>query len=162
MDAASEPTRRSILQIGAVGAMGAAALSACGSDEPADPAAGSGSVEEGGQSAAGGDDSGASGDNSAAGGTMVPVADVPEGGSLYLADDTLIVAQPSAGEFAAYDATCPHQACAVSGSEGAELVCPCHGSRFDIATGEVLSGPATRGLTTLGVAVDGDTLTITS
>ncbi len=150
MEATSGPTRRSILQGGGAGIVGAVGLIACGANDGSGP---------------GGDDEAvrsSAGSPSAAVGTEVPVADVPEGGSVYLADDTLILTQPSLGEFAAYDATCPHQACAVSGSEGAELVCPCHGSRFDIATGEVLSGPATRGLTALAVAVDGDSLIITS
>jgi cytochrome P450/nitrite reductase/ring-hydroxylating ferredoxin subunit len=48
------------------------------------------------------------------------------------------------GEWAAFDDTCTHQACSLAGGEldGAVVVCPCHGSEFDVTTGDVLSPPA--------------------
>jgi 3-phenylpropionate/trans-cinnamate dioxygenase ferredoxin component len=41
--------------------------------------------------------------------------------------------------------TCAEPACPLSGGllTGATLMCQCHGSRFDLATGAVLNGPAT-------------------
>lgn len=39
---------------------------------------------------------------------------------------------------------CSHQGCLVA-SDGAEYVCPCHGSRFSV-DGKVLTGPASRDL----------------
>jgi 3-phenylpropionate/trans-cinnamate dioxygenase ferredoxin subunit len=55
--------------------------------------------------------------------------------------------------------TCAEQACPLSGGllTGTTLMCQCHGSRFDVASGAVLSGPATRRLNVYEVQeVDGD------
>jgi nitrite reductase/ring-hydroxylating ferredoxin subunit len=44
--------------------------------------------------------------------------------------------------------TCGGAACPLSGGllTGTTLMCQCHGSRFDIKTGAVISGPATEAL----------------
>jgi nitrite reductase/ring-hydroxylating ferredoxin subunit len=44
--------------------------------------------------------------------------------------------------------TCADQACPLSGGllAGTTVMCQCHGSMFDIATGAVISGPATEAL----------------
>jgi 3-phenylpropionate/trans-cinnamate dioxygenase ferredoxin subunit len=44
--------------------------------------------------------------------------------------------------------TCADQACPLSGGllTGTTVMCQCHGSRFDIATGAAISGPATEAL----------------
>ena len=44
--------------------------------------------------------------------------------------------------------TCADQSCPLSGGllTGTTLMCQCHGSRFDITTGGVVSGPATDAL----------------
>ena len=44
--------------------------------------------------------------------------------------------------------TCADQACPLSGGllTGTTIMCQCHGSRFDIATGAVINGPATEAL----------------
>jgi 3-phenylpropionate/trans-cinnamate dioxygenase ferredoxin subunit len=44
--------------------------------------------------------------------------------------------------------TCTDQPCPLSGGllTGRAIMCQCHGSRFDIATGAVLNGPATKAL----------------
>jgi 3-phenylpropionate/trans-cinnamate dioxygenase ferredoxin component len=43
---------------------------------------------------------------------------------------------------------CAERSCPLSGGllTGTTLMCQCHGSRFDIATGAVISGPATERL----------------
>jgi len=58
----------------------------------------------------------------------------------------------AANTFVCYDAVCPHAGCTVGYSPSANLmVCPCHGSQFDVTTGNVLSGPAPTGLTPYAV-----------
>lgn len=55
--------------------------------------------------------------------------------------------------------TCAEQPCPLSGGllTGTTLMCQCHGSRFDLATGAPLSGPATTHLTVYEVEEsDGD------
>ncbi len=45
--------------------------------------------------------------------------------------------------------TCTRESCPLSAGllTGATLMCQCHGSRFDITTGAVISGPASEALT---------------
>jgi thiosulfate dehydrogenase (quinone) large subunit len=100
-----------------------------------------------------------------------PLAGAPSGGSLASASAVPVggakqvrnpdtgrpnwVLQLQAGQFSAYDATCPHQGCTVEFvSPTAGFACPCHGSRFD-ASGHRLSGPATSDLTAVPVSVVG-------
>lgn len=44
--------------------------------------------------------------------------------------------------------TCAREACPLSGGllAGTTIMCQCHGSRFDIATGAAINGPATKAL----------------
>lgn len=86
---------------------------------------------------------------------ITPTADVPVGGGVVLADDKLVVTQPSAGEFKCFTAVCTHTGCLV-GSVTTTINCPCHGSTFDISTGEVLGGPASAPLAESAISVDGD------
>ncbi len=56
----------------------------------------------------------------------------------------LLVVHPGGDTFAVMDATCTHVACPL-GFQNGEVVCPCHGSRFN-TEGQVLVRPATVGL----------------
>ena len=91
-------------------------------------------------------------------GTRVgPAKDVPVGGSasfqLPSSGDPGLMLQLSSGSFLAYDAICPHAGCTVGYSSAAKLiVCPCHGSEFNPSNGDVIQGPAPRGLTSYPVA----------
>ncbi len=90
-------------------------------------------------------------------GPLGATADVPVGSAVIFADQAVVVTQATEGEFAAFSSVCPHQNCNVGSVEGAEIICPCHGSRFDL-TGTVLNGPAESGLEPRTVTVDGDQL----
>ena len=54
--------------------------------------------------------------------------------------------------------TCSEQACPLSGGrlEGSIIMCQCHGSRFDVTDGTVVSGPAVTNLTVFEVREHSD------
>lgn len=95
----------------------------------------------------------------AADGPLGPTSDVPVGGATIFADRAVVVTQATAGSFAAFSTVCPHQGCNVNAVDGAEIVCPCHDSRFDLS-GAVLTGPAQSGLASVPVTVSGTELTL--
>ena len=97
------------------------------------------------------------------GSPIVPLADVPVGGAvsaMTAGGAEIIVAQPQAGTVVAFSAVCPHRQCIVAlDAATVQLLCPCHESVFDLATGENLSGPAPGPLPSVAVTVaDGQVL----
>jgi Rieske Fe-S protein len=78
---------------------------------------------------------------------------VPTGGGLVLTSRRIVLTRDAAGDVHGFSAVCPHQGCTVSDVQGGRIDCPCHGSRFDAATGAVVRGPAVRGLRPLPVVV---------
>jgi nitrite reductase/ring-hydroxylating ferredoxin subunit len=66
------------------------------------------------------------------------------------------------GGLRAFDDTCTHRQCSLAEGdiEGTKVVCPCHGSAFDTATGAVLNPPATEALKIYPVRIEGDELQI--
>lgn len=149
MNDATPLTRRTLVHIGGATAAGAGALllAACTSD------------------GAGGAGSGGSGSGSSGGGgkTTVALSSIPVGGavSASIGSAPIVVSQPTAGKVVAFSAVCTHQGCTVA-PQGKEFDCPCHGSRFDGTTGDVLNGPARDPLPKLTATVSGDTVTVTS
>ncbi|MGW4897654.1 Rieske 2Fe-2S domain-containing protein [Kitasatospora sp. NPDC004240] len=94
----------------------------------------------------------------------VPAAQVPVGGSAQVKDpasgDAVYIVQPKAGQYCAFSAVCTHSGCAVDAPKNGQMYCPCHGSKFDAATGAVITGPATKPLPKYGVTKDGDKLNL--
>ena len=98
-----------------------------------------------------------SGGSHPAGTAIGPAKDVPVGGAASFTDprtgDPSIVIQATAGKFVAFDAVCPHAGCTVEYDQSAALIiCPCHGSQFNAATGAVETGPAATGLNPITIA----------
>jgi Rieske Fe-S protein len=81
---------------------------------------------------------------------------VPAGGGLVLAGRGIVLTRDDAGVVRAFSAICTHQGCTVNEVDRGEIACPCHGSRFDATTGDVVQGPATTGLRAVSVVVRGD------
>lgn len=96
------------------------------------------------------------------GGTLVgPAADVPVGQAASFQDplsgDPAIVIQAKSGRFVSFDAVCPHAGCTVEYDSSQQvIVCPCHGSLFNAATGAVEQGPAASNLRTIKISEGGD------
>jgi len=65
--------------------------------------------------------------------------------SSYSFGDRQISVANVEGDLHAFDDVCTHQQCSLAEGDldGAIIECPCHGSRFDVITGEAVTGPAT-------------------
>jgi Rieske Fe-S protein len=85
----------------------------------------------------------------------VALADVPVDGGVVLEEASVVVVRDADGVHA-FSAVCTHQGCLVSSVADGAISCPCHGSVFDAATGEVTEGPATAPLAAVEVTVQGD------
>ncbi|WP_329307351.1 Rieske (2Fe-2S) protein [Streptomyces sp. NBC_01260] len=146
-DHEGRPGRRTVVT--AAGAVSVAAvLTACGGSKEA---AGSGAVEHAGESGAG-----------AGGGVLAKTTDIPEGGGKIFTEQGVVVTQPAAGEFKAFSSKCTHTGCTVSSVANGTINCPCHGSKFDVATGSVKTGPATEPLPATPIKVQGDSISLAS
>ncbi|MET9405780.1 Rieske (2Fe-2S) protein [Streptomyces sp. NPDC002935] len=83
-------------------------------------------------------------------------SEVAKGGAQLYEDENVVVSRAENGSLKAFSSICTHAGCAINKLEGMALVCPCHGSEFDAATGKVLRAPATVPLHELSVeAKDG-------
>ncbi|MFF9510563.1 Rieske (2Fe-2S) protein [Streptomyces sp. NPDC014724] len=137
------PGRRAV--VAAAGAASVAAvLTACGSQKDS---GGSGTVKP-------------ADDGTDGGGALARTADIPEGGGKIFADRDVVVTQPETGEFKAFSSKCTHQGCAVSSVSDGTINCPCHGSKFDLSTGDVAAGPASRPLPAKSITVKDGSITL--
>ena len=109
---------------------------------------------------------GQSGPASAAAGPASPDApavlasttDIPVGGGKILTGQKIVITQPQAGSFDAFTAVCTHQGCLVATVSGGTINCPCHGSKFSIANGSVVNGPAASPLAPVSIKVQGTSI----
>ena len=144
ISAGGGPTRRTVVASAGLVGVGAIGLTACGGagDAATDAANSAGSAATDAVKDA------------------ISKATIPVGGGKILSDQKVVVTQPTAGDFKAFTAVCTHQGCIVSSVSGGSINCACHGSSFDIATGAVKNGPATKPLAEKTVKVSGDGITI--
>ncbi|HEY6799671.1 MAG TPA: Rieske (2Fe-2S) protein [Agromyces sp.] len=159
----SDFTRRTVLTLGSVGAVGSAlALAGCAADAPETTSSAtptpSPTVTDDPQA-----EQSTAPDAPALGDDIAGLADVPVGGSIdaTINGEPALIAQPTAGQVVAFSAICTHQQCVVAAA-GDEFHCPCHGSMFDAATGDVIQGPALEPLSSIQVAVSGDRIVAAS
>jgi cytochrome b6-f complex iron-sulfur subunit len=152
--------RRSVLAVGAAGVVvTGAALAGCGSDS-------SGGGERSPATTAPAD-SGASTPTGSGradppqGGTaaLAKLNDVPSGGSMKVngPDGKPMILFRDGSTVTGHTAICTHMGCTVN-TNGAELDCPCHGSKFNAKDGSVINGPAQSPLPEIKVSVSGDSI----
>ena len=143
-------SRRTLLAC--AGAAGAAALAGCarynsnsgglaGSSQPAAPAS---------------PRSGAAASSGPA--VLARTTDIPVGGGKVLAGQKIVITQPQAGSFDAFTAVCTHLGCIVGTVAGGTINCLCHGSKFSIANGSVVNGPASSPLAPVSIQVQGTSI----
>ena len=94
------------------------------------------------------------GPTAASGGRLLARVDqVPTGGGIVVGKEAVVLTRTASGDVHAFSAVCTHQGCTVNRVAAGTIDCPCHGSRFDVATGAVRAGPATRPLPPVAVQV---------
>lgn len=88
---------------------------------------------------------------------IVSLSEVPDGGGVVVeAGGKSLVVTRSGSTVKAFDAACPHAGTTVGAPSGGTITCPNHGSQFSASDGAVKKGPATSGLKTVAVKVQGD------
>jgi Rieske Fe-S protein len=84
---------------------------------------------------------------------LVALDAVPVGGGVIVPTHGVVVTRPAADAVAAFATLCPHRGCQVRAVAAGTINCFCHGSRFRIADGAVVGGPAPEPLAPVAVAV---------
>jgi Rieske Fe-S protein len=112
---------------------------------------------------AGGSSAGSAGGSAGAAASSGPVVlakttDIPVGGGKILTDKKIVITEPQSGTFKAFTAVCTHQGCIVDSVSGGTINCPCHGSKFSIANGSVVNGPAPSPLAPVSIEVQGTSI----
>jgi Rieske Fe-S protein len=147
--------------VGLVGLAGA--LTACGaSGASSSPMTGTNSTPAGGATMATVPSSSSSSPAAVSGGgaadALTSTSEIPVGGGKIFDAQVVVVTQPTSGEYKAFSAVCTHMGCIVSKISDGKIECPCHGSEYSVATGDVLRGPAPRPLAAKQIKVTGDSI----
>jgi nitrite reductase/ring-hydroxylating ferredoxin subunit len=78
-----------------------------------------------------------------------------------VAGRSILITQPKKGVFRAFDPTCTHAGCQLSGMSGTNLVCNCHGATFSSDSGMPTGGPARTPLAKIRVSVAAGSVRVT-
>ena len=135
----SETTRRAALAGAGLAGL-AATLTACGggsSSSSSSAASGSGPATSSGSAA------------------LASTSEIPVGGGKVFSAEKVVVTQPTAGDFKAFSAICTHLGCLVDKVASGTIDCPCHGSKYSVKNGSVVSGPAPKPLPAQAIKVAG-------
>jgi Rieske Fe-S protein len=138
-------SRRRALTGAAVVGVGVPLLGACGDDGDDGGTTDSGSdPTEGGTSKAPG-----------GGDALAKTADVEVGGAVFLDEPSVVITQPTEGEFHAFERKCTHQGCPVTDILDGQIHCDCHDSLYSMTDGANEGGPAPEPLTEFAIKVQG-------
>ncbi len=91
------------------------------------------------------------------------VDEVPAGGmTAFEVDGARVGVANLEGKYYGFTDLCPHRGCSlVEGKlDASTITCPCHGSQFDVTSGALVRGPATSGIDTYELEVQGQELTL--
>lgn len=94
---------------------------------------------------------------------VATTTDLPPGELMLVeVEDERIALANVGGQYYAVTDECTHSGCTLSDGEleGEVLECPCHGSQFDVRTGEVVSPPANEPLTLYTVRIEGNDILV--
>jgi 3-phenylpropionate/trans-cinnamate dioxygenase ferredoxin subunit len=95
--------------------------------------------------------------------TVAKVGDVAEGKlRAFNVSGTSVAIANVADTFYAFGNICTHRRCPLAKGDldGTTVICPCHGSMFDVTNGEVLGGPAEEPVGSYEVRVQGDEIQV--
>lgn len=87
------------------------------------------------------------------------------GGSIYQISAAggvqVLITQPKAGVFRAFNPACTHQGFRINSINGTNIICPIHRAQFDTTTGNVTRGPAQLPLQKYTLSVESNSLYVT-
>ena len=86
-------------------------------------------------------------------------SDIPDPGqAVFEVDDRFVVVFHVAGEFYALDDCCTHDGGPLGEGtlDGFQIICPRHGARFDIRTGQAMTMPAVQATPAHEVKIEGE------
>jgi len=90
-------------------------------------------------------------------------ADINQGGmTAFTVDGATVAIANVDGTFFAFGDTCTHAHCSLAEGDLDDIIvtCPCHGSQFDVTTGEVRNPPANEPVPVYRVRVEGDAIEV--
>ena len=91
----------------------------------------------------------------AAGTLLGSSKEIPVGGGVAFTAAKVVVTQPKKGAFKAFSAVCTHVGCVCDKVADGTIDCPCHGAKFKITNGAVVTGPAPSPLPPRKIRVSG-------